>query len=34
MNETDALVDQYIGGNGTGDALKLECKRASGLAKN
>lgn len=34
MNATQALVDQYIGDNRTGDALNLLCKTAIGLAKN
>jgi hypothetical protein len=34
MNETQALVDQYIDENRTDDALNLICKTAIELAKN
>ncbi len=34
MNETQAIVDQYIHYNRTDNAFKLLCKTAIGLAKN
>lgn len=34
MNETQALVDQFVDGNRTEDAVKLLCKTAINLAKN